>query len=675
LTTTHDVVGEAQKWQFQFASDGTYALYSTIGGYLEINDNQVVLTNELTANRQWTIKPIITTPVSDTQSSNETSSEMNTTTSTSEHDTTTSSSSLSSTIESTETEATQEKARSLTPLVNQVTTQEISQTQMKITIANPNGGNVSGVKFPTWSNTNGQDDIKWLEGTKESNGAYSVVVNSAEYRHSGLFNTHIYGVVNGKLVGLGTSQYTLAAPTSNTIVKTPISQTQMKITITNPNGGNVSGVKFPTWSNTNGQDDIKWLEGTKESNGAYSVVVNSAEYRHSGLFNTHIYGVVNGKLVGLGTSQYTLAAPASNTIVKTPISKTQMKITITNPNGGNVSGVKFPTWSNTHGQDDIKWLEGTKESNGAYSVVVNSAEYRHSGLFNTHIYGVVNGKLVGLATTSYTLTAPAKNALAVTPISKTQMRITIANPNGGNVSSVKFPTWSNANGQDDIKWLEGKKESNGAYSVVVDSLDYRHGGVYTTHVYGVVNGKLVGLATTSYTLEQDEVAVRNKQKPYYYSQLDPRWKNRRYGMSTLGPSGCVPSSMAMVLKGSYGINVTPVDTANRIYSYGGFNQKYFGASGPDLIQGMRSYGRQAVVMNSLADLNNHLAKGYPVIMYVDVGIGHAIVAHGYANGKTTIYDPYGQKFYKGQVSTSHLWSVPSQDYIDWAAGRPFFAIK
>lgn len=123
ITTTHDVVGEAQKWRFQFASDGTYALYSTIGGYLEINDDQVVLTNELTTNRQWTIKPIITTPVSDTQSSNETSSEMNTTTSTSEHETTTSSSSLSSTIESTETETTQEKARSLTPLVNQVTTQ------------------------------------------------------------------------------------------------------------------------------------------------------------------------------------------------------------------------------------------------------------------------------------------------------------------------------------------------------------------------------------------------------------------------------------------------------------------------------------------------------------------------------------------------------------------------
>ncbi|MHC9000909.1 GBS Bsp-like repeat-containing protein [Enterococcus bulliens] len=331
ITTTHDVVGEAQKWRFQFASDGTYALYSTIGGYLEINDDQVVLTNELTTNRQWTIKPIITTPVSDTQSSNETSSEMNTTTSTSEHETTTSSSSLSSTIESTETETTQEKARSLTPLVNQVTTQEISKTQMKITITNPNGGNVSGVKFPTWSNTNGQDDIKWLEGTKESNGAYSVVVNSAEYRHSGLFNTHIYGVVNGKLVGLGTSQYTLAAPASNTIVKTPISKTQMKITITNPNGGNVSGVKFPTWSNTNGQDDIKWLEGTKESNGAYSVVVNSAEYRHSGLFNTHIYGVVNGKLVGLATTIYTLTAPTKNALAVTPISKTQMRITIANP--------------------------------------------------------------------------------------------------------------------------------------------------------------------------------------------------------------------------------------------------------------------------------------------------------------------------------------------------------
>ncbi|MGM0181706.1 hypothetical protein IGK74_000606 [Enterococcus sp. AZ150] len=651
--TTSSQLDAAQRFVFVAMQDGSYALYADQYGYVQVVNNQLVFEQTPPVSAQWqlTVQPskeVVSTP--------------------------TESSENGSTTESTQSVVASDsptKARSLDTANNQVNTQAISKTQMKITITNPNGGNVSGVKFPTWSNANGQDDIKWLEGKKEGN-SYSVVVNSAEYYHAGLFNTHIYGVVNGKLVGLGTTSYTLDAAAKNTIVKTPISKTQMKITITNPNGGKVSGVKFPTWSNANGQDDIKWLEGKKEGN-SYSVVVNSAEYYHAGLFNTHIYGVVNGKLVGLGTTSYTLDAAAKNTIVQTPISKTQMKITITNPNGGKVSGVKFPTWSNTNGQDDIKWLEGKKEGN-SYSVVVNSAEYYHAGLFNTHIYGVVNGKLIGLGTTSYTLDAAAKNTIVKTPISKTQMKITITNPNGGKVSGVKFPTWSNANGQDDIKWLEGKKEGN-SYSVVVNSADFLHGGLYRTHVYGVVNGKLVGLATTSYSLVQDEVAIRKQKKPVYYSQLDNRWKNRRYGMSTLGPSGCVPSSMAMVLKGCYGINVTPVDTANRIYSYGGFNQKYFGASGPDLVKGMQSYGRSAVVINSLGELNDYLAKGYPVIMYVDVGIGHAIVAHGYSNGTTTIYDPYGQKFYKGQVSTSHLWSRPSQDHVDWAAGRPFFVIK
>ena len=63
-------------------------------------------------------------------------------------------------------------------------------------------------------------------------------------------------------------------------------------------------------------------------------------------------------------------------------------------------------------------------------------------------------------------------------------------------------------------------------------------------------------------------------------------------------------------------------------------------------------------------------------MFVNVGIGHAVVAHGYSSGGyTTVYDPYGRQFYNGTVATGTLWSTPSNDSIDWSAGRPYFAIK
>ena len=264
--------------------------------------------------------------------------------------------------------------------------------------------------------------------------------------------------------------------------------------------------------------------------------------------------------------------------------------------------------------------------------------------------------------------------IRATNLNETSARVTIFNPGTG-VSSVQFPTWSRTNGQDDIKWLNGTKNYDSSWSAVVRSSEFKDGGTYDTHVY--INKKYVG--KTSYTLKkaavQDDSAARLAKPPYYYSQLDSRWSGLTYGSAKLGPSGCVPASVAMILKGSYGVNVTPVDTANRIYSYGGFNQQYYGSSATDLFKGMRSYGRTISNINSLSELNNYLAQGYPVIMFVNVGIGHAVVAHGYSGGKTVVYDPYNRQFYNGWVSTNQLWNTPSNESIDWTEGRPYFVIK
>ncbi|WP_445450615.1 C39 family peptidase [Enterococcus faecalis] len=169
-------------------------------------------------------------------------------------------------------------------------------------------------------------------------------------------------------------------------------------------------------------------------------------------------------------------------------------------------------------------------------------------------------------------------------------------------------------------------------------------------------------------------AERLKKKPYYYSQRDPQWMNTYIGNYTIGAAGCVPTSLSMILRGSYGYNVNPVSVATRMASYGGLNQRYFGASATDLVITAQSYGRSIKVINDVATLNAYLSEGYPVILYQNVGIGHAIVVHEYKNGYTLTYDPYGRQFYSGWVSTQALWNTPSNDPIDWTEGRPCFVI-
>ncbi|MEM5182321.1 hypothetical protein AACA74_00065, partial [Enterococcus faecalis] len=48
-------------------------------------------------------------------------------------------------------------------------------------------------------------------------------------------------------------------------------------------------------------------------------------------------------------------------------------------------------------------------------------------------------------------------------------------------------------------------------------------------------------------------------------------------------AGCVPTSLSMILRGSYGYNVNPVSVATRMASYGGVKKKNIGASATDFV--------------------------------------------------------------------------------------------
>lgn len=166
------------------------------------------------------------------------------------------------------------------------------------------------------------------------------------------------------------------------------------------------------------------------------------------------------------------------------------------------------------------------------------------------------------------------------------------------------------------------------------------------------------------------LSVQSLNKPYYYSQFNPEWSQTWFNDHIFAMDGCVPTSIAMVLKGSYNINVNPRQVANTINTF----HDNVGATGIDLQRMVSAYGYNAKSLAS-TQAKNALIQGTPLIVLVNVGIGHAVVLNGYSNGGTEVFDPYDKKFYNGWYSLEGILNRLSNDAHDWDAGTPVFAIS
>ena len=139
-----------------------------------------------------------------------------------------------------------------------------------------------------------------------------------------------------------------------------------------------------------------------------------------------------------------------------------------------VRTVQVPIWSETDAQDDIRWYEATRQTDGNYKVTVQIANHKNvTGLYNVHLYYIQNdGSQVGVGATQtkVTLSEP-KAELAITGLNNAtgSYDLVISNlvaPYG--FKEVLVPTWSEKNGQDDIIWYNATRLNNGNYKVNVD---------------------------------------------------------------------------------------------------------------------------------------------------------------------------------------------------------------
>ncbi len=92
---------------------------------------------------------------------------------------------------------------------------------------------------------------------------------------------------------------------------------------------------------------------------------------------------------------------------------------------------------------------------------------------------------------------------------------------GKTVQEVRVPIWSNKNGQDNLTWYHGDKQSDGSYKVHVDTSSHKGDtGSYSIHLYYVLDGKRIYVTETRDTAipaSESQVSGKLTNNGSYYS--------------------------------------------------------------------------------------------------------------------------------------------------------------
>ena len=175
-------------------------------------------------------------------------------------------------------------------------------------------------------------------------------------------------------------------------------------------------------------------------------------------------------------------------------------------------------------------------------------------------------------------------------------------------------------------------------------------------------------------------SVKPVKLPQYY-QADARWGSKRYGISNMKISGCVPTSLSMVLS-VLKEEVTPVQVADYIYNTSTeMNTMFVGTSSDGAAAAIEHWGCNYRVINSKDDLKAALKNGNIVFGSVGHGIfvkgysTHAIILSGYQNGKTHAVDPDNPEKTNKWYNIDDIWSQRSMAPEDNSVGGPFMMIS
>ena len=555
------------------------------------------------------------------------------------------------------------------------------------------------VLVPSWSLAGGQDDLIWHKASRQADGSYRVTIKATDHKNStGKYRADAYIVDDSNKRFYLTEkvvEVTQTRPSASLVIENNNADLgtfdAVIRNIVAPNG--VKEVLVPSWSLVNGQDDLVWHKASRQSDGSYRVTIKASEHKNSlGNYRADLYIVDNAN-----QRHY-----VTETIVDVKHNKPVGTISVVNNNKDTgtfdviisdvyspkgVRTVQVPIWSEKDGQDDIRWYEATRQANGTYTVNVQATNHKNStGLYNIHLYYILNdGSQVGVGGTTTTVefrNAKTKTQTYITNVNSEAGSYTVVvdqAPQGRQIKNIRVAVWSESN-QGNLSWYN--TAPTGTHTEInVSTVNHKNLiGNYTTHVYV----DYVDNTVDGFNLGETALAPRNRRvepQTTYYSQRDPRWASKWYGVSNMDQSGCVPTSLAMTFTDILGTVIAPTTVADYLYyNTNSFNKTSVAGTDADgIVLASKNWGLNSNVLSSIANIASALMSGQHVLaavgasQFINYPYTHEIVLHGYDNGKTYVRDPFNANN-NGWYSLDYIHGVQSRDAMDTKLGAPFFSI-
>ena len=555
------------------------------------------------------------------------------------------------------------------------------------------------VLVPSWSLDGGQDDLIWHKATRQADGSYRVTIKATDHKNStGKYRADAYIVDDSNKRFYLTEkvvEVTQTRPRASLVIENNNADLgtfdAVIRNIVAPNG--VMEVLVPSWSLVNGQDDLVWHKASRQSDGSYRVTIKASEHKNSlGNYRADLYIVDNAN-----QRHY-----ITETIVDVKHNKPVGTISVVNNNkdtgtfdvvisdvysSKGVRTVQVPIWSEKDGQDDIRWYEATRQANGTYTVNVQATNHKNStGLYNIHLYYILNdGSQVGVGGTTTTVefrNAKTKTQTYITNVNSEAGSFTVVvdqAPQGRQIKNIHVAVWSESN-QGNLSWYN--TAPTGTHTEInVSTVNHKNLiGNYTTHVYV----DYVDNTEDGFNLGETALAPRNRRvepQTTYYSQRDPRWASKWYGVSNMDQSGCVPTSLAMTFTDILGTVIAPTTVADYLYyNTNSFNKTSVAGTDADgIVLASKNWGLKSNVLSSIANIASALMSGQHVLaavgasQFINYPYTHEIVLHGYDNGKTYVRDPFNANN-NGWYSLDYIHGVQSRDAMDTKLGAPFFSV-
>ena len=555
------------------------------------------------------------------------------------------------------------------------------------------------VLVPSWSLDGGQDDLIWHKAIRQADGSYRVTIKATDHKNStGKYRADAYIVDDSNKRFYLTEkvvEVTQTRPSASLVIENNNADLgtfdAVIRNIVAPNG--VKEVLVPSWSLVNGQDDLVWHKASRQSDGSYRVTIKASEHKNSlGNYRADLYIVDNAN-----QRHY-----ITETIVDVKHNKPVGTISVVNNNkdtgtfdvvisdvysSKGVRTVQVPIWSEKDGQDDIRWYEATRQANGTYTVNVQATNHKNStGLYNIHLYYILNdGSQVSVGGTTTTVefrNAKTKTQTYITNVNSEAGSFTVVvdqAPQGRQIKNIHVAVWSESN-QGNLSWYN--TAPTGTHTEInVSTVNHKNLiGNYTTHVYV----DYVDNTEDGFNLGETALAPRNRRvepQTTYYSQRDPRWASKWYGVSNMDQSGCVPTSLAMTFTDILGTVIAPTTVADYLYyNTNSFNKTSVAGTDADgIVLASKNWGLKSNMLSSIANIASALMSGQHVLaavgasQFTNYPYTHEIVLHGYDNGKTYVRDPFNANN-NGWYSLDYIHGVQSRDAMDTKLGAPFFSI-